>query len=479
MKKDIAVTDKNLNHQYQNVTDFDYDNILKRQKEFFQRGKTLDVNYRIDILSKLYNAIIKYNDDIEMSLKKDLGKSKTESYLTEIGIVLASINFTKKNLKKWIKKKRVKSPIYNFYSSSYIDYVPYGCVLIMAPFNYPFQLLMEPLIAAISAGNCCIVSPSDATVNVNKVIKKIINEVFNEEYVYCTDGTIETNSHLLNCKFDYIFFTGSVNVGKIVMKSASEKLIPLTLELGGKSPVIVDETANLDVVCNRLVWGKFLNAGQTCVAPDYVYVHESIYDKFVEKVVEALKIFYSSDIKNNEDYGRIVNKRQFDRLVTILNNDKEFIFYGGNYDETDKFIEPSILLLNDVEASCMKEEIFGPIMPILKYSDLTNVIDYINQGEIPLALYIFSEDKSQINLILSKVQSGGVSVNDTISHIINPYLPFGGKGSSGMGNYHGKYGFLTFSHKRAVLKKSTKIDIKTAFPPYSEEKLDKLKKLFK
>lgn len=454
-------------------------NLLNTQKQFYATGRTLSYDYRIKQLDKLYIAINKYTKELEDALKQDLGKSKTESYLSEIGIVLASINHTKKNLKKWMKKKKVKTPIHSFGAKSFVSYEPYGSVLIMGPFNYPLQLLIEPLISAISAGNCCVLSPSELTENVSKLIQNIIKETFPMEYIYCTDGKRETNIKLLKCKFDYIFFTGSANVGKIVMSHASENLTPITLELGGKSPVIIDKTANLDVVCKRLVWGKFMNSGQTCVAPDYVFVHKEIYDKFLQTLKDTIILFYGKDIKNNDDYGRIINQKHIQRLVNILTSDKDYIYYGGNYDIAQKFIEPTILTPTNYDVSCMKEELFGPILPVFKYDDINKVIEFITAFHTPLALYIFSEDKLFINNILASVPSGGVSINDTISHIINPHLPFGGKGYSGMGEYHGKYGFLTFSHKRAILSKTTKIDITLPFPPYSDKKLEKLKRIFK
>lgn len=453
--------------------------LLIKQKQFYQQGKTKNYNYRIQQLNRLYQGISQYTDKIEQALYKDLGKSKCESCMSEIGMVLASISHTKKHLKKWMKPQIVKTPMHSFGAKSRIEWEPFGSVLILGSYNYPFQLLIEPLIGAISAGNCCVLSPSELTPTVSNVIQEMIAKIFPPEYVVCVEGGIETNTSLLHTHFDYIFFTGSVNVGKIVMKAASENLIPVTLELGGKSPVIVDKSANLSVICQRLAWGKFMNAGQTCVAPDYVFVDQSIFGQFVEMMKQTITKFYGQQIEKSPDFGRIVNQRHMERLQQILQQDKEYIRFGGSVNLEKRYIEPTILCPDSMQAACMQQELFGPILPIFPYTKLQDALQFINQGETPLALYIFSEDNAIVQEILNKTSSGGVSVNDTISHIINPELPFGGKGHSGMGCYHGHHSFTTFSHKRSVLQKSTSINITLAFPPYNEEKLKKLKGIFK
>ena len=452
-------------------------NILKNHKEYFYKKETLNIDFRIEQLKKLREAIIKYEDKISEALRKDLGKGNFESYSSEIGFELVSIKNTIKNLKKWAKVKKVKTPIYLYPSKSYIMREPYGTVLIIGPYNYPFQLTIEPLIGAIAGGNTVVLKPSELTPNVSKVILDMISETFNENYISVVEGAIETTTSLINSKFDYIFFTGSVNVGKIVMEAASKNLTPVTLELGGKSPVIVDKSASIEISCKRIIWGKTLNAGQTCVAPDYVFVHKDIKEEFINKCKEVIKEFYGEDIKNNNDFSSIVNERHFERIKNILEKDKEFIVYGGRCDKSRKFIEPTLICLPEGKGASMNEEIFGPVLPIIEYEDLDEVIKKINKGEKPLALYLFTNNKDVERKVLSSVSSGGVSINDTISHLINHNLPFGGVGNSGIGSYHGEYSFNTFTHEKSILKKGTKLNIDLVFPPYN--KLSLIKKVFK
>lgn len=454
----------------ENNTLYQMKNILQKQKAFFLQKDTLDYEFRIEQLNKLKKAILKYKKDIEKALFLDLGKSSFESYESEIGFVLASINYAKKNLKTWMEPIEEKTPMYLFKSRSKIELKPYGSVLIIGPYNYPFQLLIEPMIGAIAAGNCVIISASDLVPNTAKIVRHIINETFRTEYIYCFIGGEINNKLLLECNFDYIFFTGSTNVGKYVMKKASEKLIPVTLELGGKSPVIIDETAKLDVAAKRIIWGKFLNVGQTCVAPDYIFVEKSISKDFSEKLKQTIVKFYGNDIVNNPDYGRIVNKYHLDRLKNILTKDKDYIIYGGTWDESKLYIEPTLIYADTWELASMQEEIFGPILPILTYEKIEDVISFLQNREKPLALYIFSEDEDFIEYVLKFTDSGGVAINDTINHITNPNLPFGGVGKSGMGRYHGKYSFLTFSYQRSILKRSVKINLNLIFPPFNKLK---------
>lgn len=379
-----------------------------------------------------------------------------------------------------MKPDPIKSPMTVFLSKSYVDKQPYGSVLIVGPFNYPFQLLIEPLVAAISAGNCAVLSPFELTPNTAEVIQNMIGQTFPSEYVFCAEGGIENNTVLLRSRFDKIFFTGSTNVGKIVMRAAAENLVPVTLELGGKSPVIIGESAKLQIACERIVWGKFMNAGQTCVAPDYIFVSKQIFADFIEKLKETIVRFYGEDIRNNPDYGKIVNARHFKRLTGMLEQDKSFIAFGGESDEEARFIGPTVLCPANTEiAACMKEEIFGPLLPAFPYESMEEVLSFINRNDKPLAMYVFSEDKKEISYILKHTSSGGVSVNDTVSHIINPNLPFGGVGYSGMGNYHGEYGFLNFTHLRSVLKRSTRFQLRVAYPPFTQKKLNALKKYMK
>lgn len=454
--------------------------LLQKQREFFATGKTLRPEFRLNMLRKLKNAILARQGTLEQALFADLGKSKQESYSSEIGFVLSEITHTCKHLKKWMRPIRAKSPMTVFSAKSYVMKQPYGSVLIIGPFNYPFQLLIEPLVAAISAGNCAVLSPSELTPNTAAEIRKMLAETFEEEYIFCADGGIENNSLLIRNKFDKIFFTGSINVGKIVMRAAAENLVPVTLELGGKSPVIVDESAKLVTACERIVWGKFMNAGQTCVAPDYVFVSKPIFKQFIECLKDTIVRFYGEDIRRNPDYGRIVNDRHMKRLCDILEQDEMSIVFGGETDKDDRFIGPTVLCpKNTADSACMQEEIFGPLLPVFSYERIEEPLMYINTHEKPLALYIFSENKDKIETILNKTSSGGVSVNDTVSHIINPNLPFGGVGQSGMGNYHGEYGFLAFTHLRSVLRRSTRIKLRIAFPPFNEKKVKAIKKYLK
>ncbi|MTI46387.1 aldehyde dehydrogenase [Sporosalibacterium faouarense] len=450
--------------------------LLKKQKDFFKKGYTSDIDFRLNSLGKLRKSIQYYEKDILEALQVDLGKPHFEGYATEVGYVLDSISYMEKNLKKWTKDKKVKTPIHQALTKSFIRYEPYGTVLIIGPFNYPFQLIIEPMIGAIAAGNTVILKPSQDTVKTEAIIKRIINEVFEEEYISVITGGREVTSELINSKFDYIFFTGSVPVGKIVMEAASKNLVPVTLELGGKSPVIVHKDSNLDKAAKRIMWGKFINTGQTCVAPDYVYIHKDIKDELLQKMKEVLIEFYGDKPKNSEDYGKIVNTRQFDRLVTLIDEDK--VFYGGNYDREELYIEPTILNNVTWMDKVMEDEIFGPILPVMEYGDINKVIDIINSNPKPLSFYIFSENERIQNMTIDRISFGGGCINDTISHVATPYMPFGGVGNSGIGSYHGEYSFYTFSHAKSIIKKSTIFDLNLIFPPY-KDRINILKKVLK
>ncbi|MFC0187528.1 aldehyde dehydrogenase [Fictibacillus aquaticus] len=459
-------------------TQLKIEELLKQHKQFFNTGRTRDIEFRLHQLKKLKLSIQRNEKEIIKALYTDLRKSEFEAYGSEIGFTLDSINYMIKNLKKWSKPQKVKTPIHQFPSKSYILSEPYGTVLIIGPFNYPFQLLIEPLIGAIAAGNNVVLKPSESTPSVSAVINKIVQDTFEENYITVIEGEKETTSLLIHAKFDYIFFTGSVPVGKIVMEAAAKNLVPVTLELGGKSPVIVDSTANLDIAAKRIAWGKFLNAGQTCIAPDYVLAHSSIKDDLIKKMTETLEAFYGTDSSSSSDYGRIVNERQFDRLAAILKQDSEKIVFGGKSDRDDLYIEPAILHNVTWNDASMEDEIFGPILPVLEYSGLDEAIESIQNSPKPLALYVFTENEAVEKKILSSVSFGGGCVNDTLSHIVSPHLPFGGVGTSGLGAYHGKYSFDVFSHKKSILKKSTKIESGLVFPPYGD-KVKWLRKLLK
>ena len=454
------------------------ENIIKEHKDFFLSNKTLDINFRIEQLKKLKISLKAYENKLTRALKKDLGKGRFESYCCEIGFELNSITTTIKNLKKWTKPKQKQTPFYLFSSKSLILREPYGTVLIIGPYNYPVQLVLEPLIGAIAAGNCAVLKLSELTPNVSSVLKEMISFAFSSEYIRVIIGDEKIGNELIHGNFDYIFFTGSERVGKIVMKAAAENLTPVTLELGGKSPVIVDETANLKVAAERIIWGKTLNAGQTCVAPDYLLVHESIKKELIKELIYALEDFYGEDIQKSKDFCRIVNEKHFYRIKHILDEDEEYIVFGGKTDYKENYIEPTILELPSFNGASMNEEIFGPILPIISYNDINYVNNEIRKRPKPLALYLFTTKKENEKIIVSSISSGGVCINDTISHLINPNLPFGGVGNSGIGAYHGEYSFKTFSHEKSILKKKNKPNFTMIYPPY-KGKLYLVKKIFK
>lgn len=441
--------------------------VLNKQKTFFETGKTKAIDFRINQLKALKLVIQKYETEIIEALHQDLRKHEFEAYTNEVGFTLDSIGYTIKHLKKWARPQKVRTPIHQFGAKSYIEKEPYGTALIIGPFNYPFQLLIEPMIGALAAGNTVILKPSEFTAHTEAIIVKMITEVFDKSYVYVFTGGKEVTSELINSKVDYIFFTGSVPVGKIVMKAAAERLVPVTLELGGKSPTIVDQTANLKIAARRIAWGKYLNAGQTCIAPDYVYVHQSVEATFKSLLKEEIENFYGSDPLQSEDYGRIVSHRHFQRLRDLIHHEK--IYYGGTHREEHRFIEPTILHNVNWDDQVMADEIFGPILPILTYESLDEVIKAIRNRDKPLALYLFTEDKAVEQEVMQSVSFGGGAINDTISHVASPHLPFGGVGASGIGAYHGKHSFEVFSHQRSMIKKTTRFDIKLIYPPYGNK----------
>lgn len=451
--------------------------VLKKQKEYFYEGETKNIDFRIKQLQKLKRAIKDNEKLITEALYKDLHKPEFEAYATEIGYIYDSIGYFIKNLKKWAKVRRVKTPAVHFGSRSYIYAEPYGSVLIVGPFNYPFQLIMEPLIGAISAGNCVVIKPSEYTTNVSKIVYKIIKENFHEKYIEVIEGGKEETSILINSPFDYIFFTGSVAVGKIVMEAAAKNLVPVTLELGGKSPTIVHKDANIESASERIIWGKFMNVGQTCVAPDYLLVHKEIKDQLVSKLIEKIKIFYGNNPKTSKDYGRIVNEKQFSRIKGLINEDK--VIFGGDYGVEELYIDPTIMNNVTWEDKVMGEEIFGPVLPILEYENLNEIINKINSRPKPLALYLFTESREVEKKVVENISYGSGCINDTMTHLASPFLPFGGVGTAGVGSYHGQRSFETFSHMKSVLKKSTRFNLKFIFPPYTKKKVAMLRRVMK
>lgn len=448
--------------------------IVRRQKEYFQRGETMEVSFRISALKRLKQAIKANEQYIFEALKQDLNKPAFESYMTEIGIVIEEIDYIIRNIKGWCRKKRVRTPLAHFKSTSYIISEPHGVVLIISPWNYPFQLTIAPLLGAIAGGNCVIIKPSEYSVHTSRLVGKIVGECFNEEYVAVIEGDTEVNQRLLKEKFDYIFFTGSVNVGKIIMEAASRYLTPVTLELGGKSPCIVDREVNVDIAAKRIVWGKCLNSGQTCVAPDYLYVHSAVKDGLIQAMEKYIKEFYGQNPSRNSEFPRIINERHFNRLRELMKKGR--ILEGGEANTETLQIAPTIIDNIEWGYPVMQEEIFGPIMPVLEFKEISEVIYEVNKHPKPLALYLFTNNKQVEARVLKSISFGGGCVNDTIVHLASPNMPFGGAGESGMGGYHGKWSFETFTRKKSILKKSTLFDIKLRYAPYGD-KLKLLRKL--
>lgn len=447
-------------------TNCNYEDLYNKQKAFFESGITRSYQFRKEQLLKLKETIKSNEKLISEALYKDLHKPELESYGTEIGFVYEEINFTLKHLKKWMKPERVSSPLVVQPASSKIYRDPLGVILIIAPWNYPFQLMISPLVGAIAGGNCAILKPSEETYHTALIIEKIIKEVFPPEYIAVIQGAgaIIVPELMDKISFGHVFFTGSVPVGKIIMAAAAKHLTPITLELGGKSPCIVDETANLSIAAKRIVWGKFINAGQTCVAPDYLIVHESVKEEFILLIISAIEKFYGEDPSQSADYPRMVNIKRFNAVARFLTNGK--ILYGGKFNFENKYISPTIIDGVSTKDPIMQEEIFGPILPILSYQNVKEIPQIISANPNPLALYLFTTSLKTEEYILKAISFGGGCINDVAVHLGNPSIPFGGVGSSGIGSYHGKFSFDTFTHAKGVLKGSSKIDIPFRYPPY-------------
>ncbi|THG91800.1 aldehyde dehydrogenase [Alkalihalobacillus alcalophilus ATCC 27647 = CGMCC 1.3604] len=446
-----------------------------KQKEFFYEGETKKLDFRLAQLEKL-KAVLKENESLFFdALAKDLNKSKEEAFLTEMSMLYQEINHMKKHLADWMKPEKVKTVATHVGSQGVIQHEPYGVALIIAPWNYPVQLAFSPLIGAIAAGNCAVIKPSELTPNVSRAITNVVNAAFPQEYIHVVEGAVEESQALLAESFDYIFFTGSVGVGKIVMEAAAKHLTPLTLELGGKSPVIVDKDAKLNLAAKRIVFGKYLNAGQTCVAPDYLLVDEEVKEEFLTELKKEIKRFKEDKVKKGK-YVRIVSDRHFKRLVKFL--DEGDVIIGGEYEEGSLKLEPTVLENVSMTSALMEEEIFGPILPVFVYKNLTEVFSIVRERPNPLALYLFTENKEVEQKVLESLSFGGGCVNDTVMHLATPYLPFGGVGESGMGAYHGYESFNAFSHRKSILKQTTKFDLAVR---YKQNKLTTniLKKLVK
>lgn len=435
-----------------------------------------DVNFRKDTLIKLLNAVIIHENEIIQALHDDFKKPAFETVLTETSYVILELKHTIKNLKNWAKPKRVFPSLLNFPSKDYIFKEPYGKILIIAPWNYPFQLALCPLIAAVAAGNQVVLKPSELTPKTSEVILKIIHKIFDKNHVEVVEGGIEVSQQLLSERWDYIFFTGSVAVGKIVAKAAAENLTPVTLELGGKNPCIIDETANLKLAAKRIVWGKFVNAGQTCIAPDYILIQKNMKTHFVNFLKEEITKAYCENPAESPDFARIINAKNWQRLVDMI--EPKNVIFGGQSNLKDLYIAPSLLEETSLESPIMKEEIFGPLLPILTYKKESEIAAVITKFEKPLALYIFTENPSFYRRIIQNHSFGGGCINDTMIHFANKRLPFGGVGHSGMGAYHGKLSFDIFSHQKSIVKKANWLDLPMRYSPY-KDKLPTIKKILK
>lgn len=450
--------------------------LLDKQREYYKSGVTVPVNFRIEQLKKLYAAIKKYENEILQALHTDLGKSDYESFMCEIGLVLSEITYMIRHTKKFAKRKTVFTPITNFHAHCFKQPVPYGNTLIMSPWNYPFLLTVDPLADAIAAGNTAVVKPSAYSHATSAIISKIISECFDAEYIAVITGGRAENAALLEQKFDFVFFTGSQAVGKEVLRHTAEHLTPAVLELGGKSPCIVDKSANIALAAKRIVFGKFLNCGQTCVAPDYILCESSVKDKFINEVVSQIKIQYGDNPLKNKDYGKIINQKHFERLCGLI--DKNKVIIGGETDCGSNRIAPTVMNNVTENDAVMGEEIFGPIMPILTFDDFDKMVDNLKDKDKPLALYLFSSDKGQIKRITTELSYGGGCINDVVVHLSTSEMGFGGVGQSGMGSYHGKDGFDAFSHYKSIMDKKTWLDLPMRYQPYKNKMYEKLLHLF-
>ena len=449
--------------------------LVQRQRDFFRTGRTKDVAFRIAALQKLENSIVKYEKEINEALYADLHKSAFEGYMTEVGLSLSELRFLIKNTAAWSKTRRVRTPLAQFHAKSYVVQEPYGAALVMSPWNYPFMLSLEPAAGAIAAGNCCIIKPSAYAPATSAILKRIIGETFQEDYVAVVEGGRQENARLLEQKFDYIFFTGSVAVGHLVMEKAAAHLTPVTLELGGKSPCIVDRDAKLSLAAKRIVFGKFLNSGQTCVAPDYCFVHESVKEEFIGYLVKWIDKMIGKQPFSNPEYPKMINEKHYDRVLGLVQG--ETIVTGGCGKRETLQIAPTVLKDVSPDAPVMQEEIFGPVLPVMTFRDISEVERFVTDRPKPLALYLFTNSRETADRITGSLSFGGGCINDTIIHLATSRMGFGGVGASGMGSYHGKKSFETFSHEKSVVNKSTWMDLPIRYMPYTKTK-DKLMRKF-
>jgi len=458
------------------MTREEIENLLVRQRTLYSSGTTIPVDFRIKQLKKLYSAVKKYQSEINDALREDLGKSHYEGFMCESGLVLTEISYMIRHTKSFAKRKTVYTPLTQFASHSFVQPVPRGNTLIMSPWNYPFLLAVDPLADAIAAGNTVILKPSAYSSATGKIVEKIVKECFPPEYVAVVTGGREENSALLDMKFDFVFFTGSRSVGKEVLRHTAEHLTPAVLELGGKSPCIVDESANIKLAAKRIVFGKFLNCGQTCVAPDYILCEKSVKDSFLPEVLKQIKLQYGEKPLENKNYGKIINEKHFNRLCSLIDRNK--VVLGGETDKAACRIAPTVMDNVTYSDAVMGEEIFGPILPILTYDDFDGLISELKGMDKPLALYIFSNDKRHIDRVTKELSYGGGCVNDVVIHLATSSMGFGGVGESGMGCYHGKDGFGAFSHYKSIVDKKTWMDLPMRYSPYGSKLYEKLLRIF-
>lgn len=453
------------------------ESVIAKQRQFFKTGETLHRSFREHQLQILKDCILTHEEEILQALHQDLNKSAMEAYATEIGLVLDEIRYMQKNLGTLMSAKNVATPTTHFPAKSFIHYEPYGMVLNIAPWNYPFQLAIAPIVGAMAAGNTVIIKPSEYAIHTSNLLAKLISQYFDESYIAVIEGDVTINQALLEHKFDYIFFTGSVPVGKIIMQAASQYLTPVTLELGGKSPCIVDETADLALAAKRIIWGKTLNCGQTCIAPDYLLVHEQVKDNLLAEMQNAIQEMFGENPMQSTDYPKMISERHYQRVKAFLQDGQAVI--GGQYNDETWQINPTVLDGVDWDSPVMQEEIFGAILPMLTFNHIQQVIEQINQRPKPLALYLFTNDHDTEEEVLSRISFGGGCVNDTLMHIANHHLPFGGVGESGIGAYHGEHSFYTFSHAKSIVKRGTWLDVPVRYPPYTKQKFALIRKLVK
>ncbi|MCR4714809.1 MAG: aldehyde dehydrogenase [Treponemataceae bacterium] len=453
--------------------------IMEKQRKFYSTGETLPISFRKEKLRALLASIEKHEAEILAALHEDLNKSSFEGYITEVSIVKDEIKFTRKHLSRWAKPKRVKTPITLFPGKSYRYREPYGITLVMAPWNYPFQLTLAPVVGSISGGNCTVVKPSNYSPATSAIIRKVLSECFAEDYIAVVEGGRDANQALLQQKFDYIFFTGGVTVGKLVMEAASKNLTPVSLELGGKSPCIVDKTADIDLTAKRIMWGKFVNAGQTCVAPDYILVESAVKDELIAAMKKWIVKFHGEKPLEDPELPKIITQKHFERLSAFVdgrNAANGSVAFGGSTNPATRQIEPTLLDSPTPDSPVMSEEIFGPVMPVIPVQDMNAAVAYVLSRPKPLALYYFTRNKKAQERMIKTVPYGGGCINDTLIHLATPYMPFGGVGNSGMGHYHGKESFTTFTHEKSVLKRGAWPDVPLRYQPYGDKL--KIAKLF-